>query len=90
MEKVEVPMGAALLQLLPVLASNRRHMLDEIRAWRLMGCQEQTIYKHFSSLRPFMRLYADKDLLRLNRREIEDYMLWLQKFDQYDPAPRRT
>ena len=79
MEMVEMSVETALLRLLPQLASNRRHALDEIRAWRLKGCQEKTIYKHFICLLPFMRLYADKDWLRLGRREIEDYMLWLRK-----------
>ena len=85
MEMVEMSVETALLRLLPQLASNRRHALDEIRAWRLKGCQEKTIYKHFICLLPFMRLYADKDWLRLGRREIEDYMLWLQKAQQYAP-----
>lgn len=85
MDTVEIPIEGALLGLLPQLASNRRHMYDEVRAWRLRGCQEKTIYKHFHCLEPFMRLYADKDLLTVGRKGIEDYLLWLQKATQYAP-----
>ncbi len=78
MEKVDMPLDTVLLRLLPQLPSNRGHILSEIRAWRLRGCKQATMYKHLICLKPFVRLYEHKNLLTVTRKEIEDFMLWLQ------------
>lgn len=61
------------------LECNRVYLTQTLRKFIIYNAKQKTIYKYVNSLKPFFKFYKGHDLKKLDRTQIEDFIIYLSK-----------